>query len=108
MASEEVTVNSSSRYRLPSNSTMQHAAKFAIMDDRPIMLDYWADSLDKEIIIGKYDNGEKILVRATDEYTSPIKKMFQCSGEWIILTENSIYIVDKEIESRMIGNSNEQ
>ena len=59
--SEEVTVNSSSRYRLPSNSTMQHAAKFAITNDKPIMLDYWADSLDKEVIIGQYDNGEKIL-----------------------------------------------
>ena len=107
MASEEVTLNSSN-YRLPTNATMQHAVKFAIVDDRPIMLDYWADSLDKEVIIGKYDNGEKILVKNTTEYTSPIKKMFQCSGEWIILTENSIYIVDKEIQSRMIGNSNEQ
>ena len=48
MASEEVTVNSSSRYRLPSNSTMQHAAKFAITNDKPIMLDYWADSLTKK------------------------------------------------------------
>ena len=107
MASEEVTVNSSSRYRLPSNSTMQHAAKFAITNDKPIMLDYWADSLDKEVIIGQYDNGEKILVRAVDEYTSPIKKMFQVSGDMILLTENSIYIVDKEIQSRMIGNNNE-
>ena len=35
--SEEVTVNSSSRYRLPSNSTMQHAAKFAVTNDKPIL-----------------------------------------------------------------------
>ena len=75
------------------------------MEDRPIMLDYWADSLDKEVIIGKYENGEKVLVKNVDEYTSPIAKMFQVSDEYIILTENSIYIVSKECPSRMIGTS---
>ena len=108
MASFQEKGGESPNITTPSPTVLTAASKLSIVEDKPIMLDYWADSLDKEIIIGKYDNGEKILVRATDEYTSPIKKMFQCSGEWIILTENSIYIVDKEIQSRMIGNSNEQ
>ena len=28
-------------YRLPNNTTMQHASKLAIVNDKPIMMDYW-------------------------------------------------------------------
>ena len=95
MASEEETRNTSN-YKLPSNSTMQHAVKFAIMEDRPIMLDYWADSLDKEVIIGKYENGEKVLVKNVDEYTSPIAKMFQ------VLFINLIAFIDLIIKTKKL------
>ena len=39
-------------YRLPSDVTMKHASKLAIVDDKPIMLDYWAPSLDKKALVG--------------------------------------------------------
>ena len=29
-------------YRLPSDVTLKHAAKLSIVEDKPIMLDYWA------------------------------------------------------------------
>jgi hypothetical protein len=28
-------------YRLPSDVTMKHAAKLAVVEDKPILLDYW-------------------------------------------------------------------
>ena len=34
-------------FRLPSNMCMQHASKLAIVEDRPIMLDYWSQSIEK-------------------------------------------------------------
>ena len=36
-------------YRLPENTTLQHAAKLGIVEDKPIMLDYWTSSLDKSV-----------------------------------------------------------
>ena len=48
MKSSETAVNSES-YRLPDVKTLQHASKLAIVDDKPIMLDYWNDSLDKTV-----------------------------------------------------------
>ena len=45
-------------YKLPSDVTMKHAAKLSIVDDKPIMLDYWTASLDKKALIGAKDNGE--------------------------------------------------
>ena len=91
-------------YRLPENKTLQHAAKLAIVEDKPIMLDYWTNSLDKTVLIGVKDNEakEKLLVKSEEEYTSPISKIFKVEKEYIIMTENSIYIVDAGIPTKKI------
>ena len=89
-------------YKLPSDVTMKHAAKLSIVDDKPIMLDYWTASLDKKALIGAKDNGEKLLVKSEDEYTSTIAKFYKSGTEYIVITENSIYIVSNEIPTRKI------
>ena len=90
-------------YRLPSDVTLKHAAKLGIVEDKPIMLDYWTVSLDKKALIGIKDNGDKLLVKSEDEYTSSIAKFYKSSTEYIIITENSIYIVSADIESSRIS-----
>lgn len=90
-------------YRLPENTTLQHAAKLAIVEDKPIMLDYWTNSLEKTVLIGVKDNKEKLLVKSEEEYTSPIAKIFKVGKEYIVMTENSIYIVDVEIPTKRIS-----
>lgn len=90
-------------YRLPSDITLKHAAKLSIVDDKPIMLDYWAPSLDKKALVGARENGEKLLVKSEDEYTSTIAKFYKSGTEYIVITENSIYIVSNEIPTRRIS-----
>jgi hypothetical protein len=94
-----------SGYRLPDNTTLQHAIKLAIVEDKPVMMDYWTNSLDKTVLIGVKDDEtkEKILVRSEEEYTSPISKIYKVSGEYIVITENSIYIVDVNIPTKRIS-----
>jgi len=94
---------SGSSFRMPSQLCMQHAAKLGIVEDRPIMLDYWTLSLEKKVIIGVKEKGEKLLVKSEDEYTSPVSKIFKIETEYIILTENSIYIVSSDIQSNRIN-----
>ena len=89
-------------YRLPDNATLQHAAKLAIVEDKPILFDYWTNSLDKKVLIGVKDNKEKLLVKSEEEYTSPVAKIFKTGQEYIIMTENSIYIVDVGIPTKRI------
>ena len=100
-ASTQLTT--STGYRLPDTTTLQHAAKLAIVEDKPIMYDYWASSLDKTVIIGVKDNQEKLLVKSEEEYTSPISKIFKVGKEYIIVTENSIYIIDTSIPTKHIS-----
>jgi hypothetical protein len=90
-------------YRVPENTTLQHAVKLAIVEDKPIQMDYWTNSLDKSVLIGVKDNKEKMLVKSEEEYTSPIAKIFKVGKEYIIMTENSIYIVDVDIPTKRIS-----
>jgi len=90
-------------YRLPSDVTLKHAAKIGMVEDKPIMLDYWTASLDKKALIGVKENGEKLLVRSEEEYTSSIAKFYKSGTEYIIITENSIYLVSSDIPTRKIS-----
>jgi len=89
-------------YNYPSSQCLQHCVKLAIVEDRPIMMDYWTDSQEKKVLIGVRDGGEKLLVKSEDEYTSPISKIYKIEGEYIIVTENSLYIVSADISTRKI------
>ena len=83
-----------STYKLPPAELWAHLAKLAITDDKPIMLDYWTDSLDKQVLIGvKKESEEKLLVKNAEEYTSPVSKIYKVQGCYIVCTENSIYVV---------------
>ena len=105
VASSSATTSSAaaSNYRLPSDVTLQHASKLAIVEDKPIMLDYWTASVDKKALVGVRESGEKLLVKSAEEYTSPIAKFYKSATEYIIITENSIYIVSSDIPTRKIS-----
>lgn len=99
--SRATTTNSN--YRLPSEATMKHVSKLGIVEDKPIMMDYWTASIEKKALIGVKDNNDKLLVKSEDEYTSTIAKFYKSGGEYIVITENSIYVVSSEIPSRKIS-----
>ena len=91
------------KYPLPSTQCLQHAVKLAIVDDRPIVMDYWTDSCDKKVIIGVRENNDKLLVKNEDEYTSHVMKIYNVEEEYIVLTENSIYIIKSDVDTKRIS-----
>jgi len=77
--------------------------KIAIEEDRPIMMDYWTDSLDKKVvIIVQSETKEKFLVKSDEEYTSPIVEIKRWLTDFIVKTENSLYIVSSDIAVKPI------
>ena len=96
-------MSANNQYPLPNEKTWKHASKIAIVEDKPIMYDYWIASVEKKAIIGVRDNEEKLLVKSEEEYTSPISKIYKVESEYIIVTENSIYLVSNEISSKKIS-----
>ena len=92
---------------VPSPATLVSAAKLAIQRDMPIQLDYFVDSAEGKAFLGEdATTGEKMLVKSSEEYTSHIQKIYKAGEDFIILTENSIYLVSSKVQKRKIAASN--
>lgn len=90
---------------IPDNKTLLYAAKIATEKDKPILLDYYADSMTGKAFLGvsKENPVENILIKNRQEFTSPIvkKQMVgnpQGRADIIVETENSIYIISGKIQ----------
>jgi hypothetical protein len=107
MASTSTSATSSTsadKVVLPTDRVLQQASKIAIEQDRPIMLDYFTDSLNGKAFIGQHnDTKERLLIKSSDEYTSMITKIFKVDECYIVLTENSLYVVSTSIKARSIS-----
>ena len=89
--------------KLPSTSTLVSAAKLAIQKDMAIQLDYFVDSYDGKAFLGEdAQTSAKMLVKSSEEYTSHIQKIYKAGDDFIIMTENSIYLVSGKIQKRKI------
>lgn len=86
---------------LPPASVLLRAAKIAVEEDRPILLDYWTESCEKKCCIGVKDD-QKYLVKSETEYTSTVQNIFRLEGCYIVLTENSLYIISQDTPVRKI------
>jgi hypothetical protein len=92
--------------QVPSATVMVQAAKVSIEQDRPIYLDYYNDSIEKKCCIGVRDT-TKFLVKSDTEYTSPIETIMRIKEDktWLVITENSLYIVSADIAIKRIVSS---
>jgi hypothetical protein len=89
---------------LPAALTLQHAARLAIQSDKPILMDYYVDTAIEKAFLGEdAETQEKVLVKSKDEFTSSIKKTFKVGEDYLIMTENSIYVVSGKIKKRRIS-----
>ena len=90
---------SSTNIRMPSAKTLHQSAKLSIENNKPICYYFYNDSLVDEVAIVPYQ-GDKIIYKNKDEHTSPIVKTYKCDSEYIVITENSIYIISAETKIR--------
>ncbi len=89
---------------IPSATTLQHAARLALQHDRPILLDYYIDTATGKAFLGEdNETKEKVLVKSRDEFTSSVQKSFKVGEDFLIFTENSIYIVSGKITKKKIS-----
>jgi hypothetical protein len=89
--------------KTPSPATLVNAAKLAIQKDMPIQLDYFVESAEGKAFLGEdAQTQEKMLVKNSEEYTSHIQKIYKAGDDFIVMTENSIYLVSGKIQKRKI------
>jgi hypothetical protein len=89
---------------IPTATTLQQAAKLAISQDKRIMLDYYNDSLNEKAFIGEdQESKERVLIKTRKDFTSLVQKIFKVGDDYLIMTENSIYVVSTKIMKRRVN-----
>ena len=86
---------SGGKLSLPCASTLEQAAKLSIKVSKPICFYFYIDSCRGQAKIVTAD-GDKIIYKNNDEHTSPIKNTYKVGSEFLIVTENTIYIVSAD------------
>lgn len=84
--------NDSDKLVLPCNDTLVTATKLSIRVSKPICFYFYVDSLRDNCKIVKTDD-EKIIYKNNEEHTSPIKNTYKVKNEYLIVTENTIYVL---------------
>ena len=77
---------------LPSNNTLSQAAKLSIKVSKPICFYFYIDSCKGQASIVSAD-GDKIIYKNNEEHTSPIKNTYKVDDEYLVVTENTIYVI---------------
>jgi hypothetical protein len=99
---------------LPADKVRTHAFKLAVDRDKPIQMDYYRETRAGTAFLGEdKETKEKILVKNAEEYTSPVTKLYKVpydaadatKFDYIIETENSLYVVSGNIKKKEISSS---
>ena len=88
----------------PTATALVQAARLGIQQDKPIQLDYYVDSAQGKAFLGEdAETKERVLIKSKEEFTSLVQKIYKVDEDILILTENSIYLVNGKIQKRKIN-----
>ena len=77
---------------LPCEKTLSQAAKLSIKVSKPICFYFYIDSCKGAAQIVSHE-GDKIVYKNNEEHTSPIKNTYKVGSEYLVVTENTIYVL---------------
>ena len=77
---------------LPTAQTLEQAAKLSIKLSKPMCFYFYIDSCKGNAQIVKAE-GYNIIYKNSEEHTSPIKNTYKVGNEYLVVTENTIYLI---------------
>jgi|SaaInlStandDraft_2_1057019.scaffolds.fasta_scaffold485827_1 hypothetical protein len=80
---------------VPSANTLSQAFKLSIQVGLPIESYFYIDSCRGKIYICANET-DKIIYKNNDEHTSPISNIYKVEKDYLIVTENTIYILSSD------------
>jgi len=82
---------------IPCAETLQQACKLSIKLQKAIDFYFYVHSLKGNICIASNDD-DKIIYKNNDEHTSPIQNTYKVNDEYLVVTENTIYVISSKTE----------
>ena len=80
---------------LPTEKTLLQATKLSLKTKKPICFYFYIDSLKGKISIVT-DGEDRIIFKSDEEHTSPILNTYKSDTSYIVVTENTIYILSAD------------
>ena len=82
----------SEQISIPCDNTLNQASKLSIKISKPICFYFYLDSCRGNINIGTTES-DKIIFKNMEEHTSTISNIYKVNNEFLVVTENTIYII---------------
>ena len=77
---------------IPSAQTLEQATKLSIKLQKAIDYYFYVDSLKGNVCIASNED-DKIIYKNNEEHTSPIQNTYKVNNEFLVVTENTIYVI---------------
>lgn len=97
---------SQSQLVLASEDTLNKAFKLSLKFTKPIDTYFYLDSCRGNVCILN-DSDEMVIFKNEDEHTSPILKIFKSGEQFIVMTENTIYLLSANTPMRNLNEEGE-
>lgn len=102
--SQQITVRSqqpaaASGLHIPSAETLVKAMKLSLKLVKPLDFYFYEESCRDGVCI-MHDGEDMVIYKNDDERTSPISKTFKSEDQFIVITENTIYIISAQTPIR--------
>lgn len=94
---EQPATEQKSQINFPTEKTLLYAFKLSLRLTKPICTYFYLDSLKEKCYIVN-DGEETILYKNDEEHTSPILKLFESDNSYIIITNNTIYLISNKTQ----------
>lgn len=88
-------MSESAQISVPSANTLSQAFKLSIQISKPVESYFYIDSCKGNVSICSNDT-DKIIYKNDEEHTSPISNIYKVENEYLIVTDNTIYIISKD------------
>ena len=93
----ESTATAKPKLSIPCPETLKQACKLSIKLQKPTDYYFYVDSLKAAICIATNDD-DKIIYKNNDEHTSPIQNTYKVNNEYLVVTENTIYVISAKTQ----------
>jgi hypothetical protein len=86
-------------FPLPSADTLVKAMKLSLKLAKPLDFYFYEESCKDGVCI-MHDGEDMVIYKNDDERTSPVSKTFKSEDQFIVITENTIYIISAQTPIR--------
>lgn len=96
------TSTAQSQLVLPTGKTLEKAFKLSLKFTKPLDTYFYLDSCRGNVCILN-DGDEMVIFKNEDEHTSPVLKIFKQDEQFIVMTENTIYLLSANTPMRNLN-----